>query len=538
MTLAVRVSTLSMARSMSSAKQMHRLSLCCLALIALTQTACAVSCSRQAAPRDSVSHVPGGYYASADGLCGPQLKTALSQLMANHEVFAYGTLWYYYEYTDVVIGTDNQVFDYYSPKTYYFTGFGTAPAGANKEHACPQSWWGGGAACNAYVDLFNVMPSEEKANSAKSHYPLGVVDSKPVYQNARIKVGSSARPEYRGNVFEPCDEFKGDFARVYFYVATAYADAPWGCRESVASTVAFKREEYPTIQPWLLPLLLQWNAADPVSDWEVARNERVFSQQGNRNPFIDYPQLAEHIWGAKSEVPFHVTESDVNGPDSDGSGGGFFPDDNADPSGTTDPVEDQPIGGEDLIATLLLDEDFSSITIGNDLDNNGSSEQWVGNDNFPIVSAVYQAGGAIKVGSGKKSGELTSRSLGNAADATLVVLVQVKGWTTVEGELLVSISGQPARPVAYTRTMSEGYETIALQFTGCQAQSQLTIATSSKRAFIAAVRVGTASVGDQAIHQVLSDAPTQTYCNLMGQPVATGHRGLVLASDNAIRFLR
>ena len=299
-----------------------------LALFALALATPA--CARHRAPRANAIElgIPSDYYSAADGKCGSDLKWALSQITLEHTVFSYGELWYRYEYTDVVPGTDTQVFDYYSPVVYHFIGNGAAPAGANKEHVCPQSWWGGGAICAAYTDLFNVMPSETGANSAKSNYPLGVVSGTPRYQNPNMKVGTSARPQYTGNVFEPCDEYKGDFARIYFYVATTYANAPWGNKKSVVGTVAFTQELYPTIQPWLLDLLMAWNAQDPVSEWEILRNERIFAEQHNRNPFIDYPQLADYIWGTDSQTPFSLASAQVNGQAHGEVGiGGFFPND-------------------------------------------------------------------------------------------------------------------------------------------------------------------------------------------------------------------
>lgn len=494
-----------------------------LGLVAFAQSSCcARSHKAPEAVRDSTGRVSAGYYDRAEGLCDRDLKVALGSITADHEVFAYGALWYYYELTDVVIGTDNQVFDYYSPLTYYFTGLGTAPSVANKEHACPQSWWGSGAICNAYVDLFNVMPSEVGANSAKSNYPLGVVNASPTYRNAHMRVGPSARAEYEGAVFEPCDEYKGDFARIYFYVATTYADAAWGCKESVAHTVAFTSEDYPTIKPWLLSLLLEWNAQDPVSDWEVTRNERVFSQQHNRNPFIDYPQLADYIWGSHKGEAFHFASSDLNGQQPGQEGGGFFPDGEGggdNPGGGQTSVDDDPVDTS-CLAQVYLADDFSAITNGNDTESSASSTQWPGDELFPVVVSAFEAGGAIKLGSSKKSGSIESRPLGNNAGATLLVLLQVKGWTTVEGDLLVSIDDQPAQTVAYTHTMADGYETVQLRFEHCPADCRLTIATSAKRAFLSSVYVGTPS--DQAaLQSVPADAAAgrKTYCTLLGQRV-------------------
>lgn len=60
-----------------------------------------------------------------------------------------------------------------------------------------------------------------------------------------------------------------------------------------------EQNDYPTLKPWAVDLLLKWHRADPVSQKEVDRNEAVYGFQGNRNPFIDHPELVEYIWGNK-----------------------------------------------------------------------------------------------------------------------------------------------------------------------------------------------------------------------------------------------
>lgn len=514
-----------MARSTSSNK-----SLWCIALgvviFSLAPSACADSRHGNSQPADD-------YYLPIDGKKGRELKVALGDVIRQHTVFNYGELWYHYQVTDVVPETENQVFDYYSPVVHYFTGTGAAPDGMNKEHACPQSWWGSGAICDAYSDLFNVMPSEVNANSAKANYPIGVVGN-AIYSNARMKVGPSSRSEYSGNVFEPCNEFKGDFARLYFYIATCYSNAAWGSKESVAQTVAFTQEDYPTIKPWALDLLLQWNASDPVSDWEITRNERVSAEQGNRNPFIDYPQLADYIWGDSTQFAFDLSTAIINGSGS-GQGSGFSPDDGGgdNPGGggdTPDPGDDEdsePAAAQYGISSMLLFDSFASVAQGNDTENSGSSSQWLGDDNFPDVEAAYEAGGAIKLGSSKKAGSITSRSLQNEAGVKLLVVLKVKGWTTVEGDLLVSLSGQEAKVLSYQATMGDPYQIVTAEFHDVQANAQLTVQTSAKRAFITSVRVGI-PVSQSAISPISVDgsvAPAEV--NLLGQPTRATHGILV-----------
>ncbi|MDE5796628.1 MAG: endonuclease, partial [Muribaculaceae bacterium] len=128
------------------------------------------------------------------------------------------------------------------------------------------------------------------------------------------------------NVFEPADEYKGDFARSFFYMATVYDELPWTINYMYTQNI------YPTLQPWAFQMLLQWARMDPVSQKEIDRNDAVELSQGNRNPFIDFPELAEYIWGTRTEEIFLIDEQ-----------GG-----NVTPPITGDPAITAPINGEAL----------------------------------------------------------------------------------------------------------------------------------------------------------------------------------------------
>lgn len=237
---------------------------------------------------------PNGYYNSASGKKKEQLKTALHQIVRNHTVLDYGSLWTVFRQTDQ--RPDGTVWDMYSniARTY-------SSSGLNREHSFPKSWWGGDVNA-AYTDINHLYPSDATANSAKSNYPLGVVGSNPNFNNGVSKVGSNTFPGYSGMVFEPHDQYKGDFARTYFYMVTCYQDFynKWSYLYMIDNNT------YPVLKPWSVNMLLQWHRNDPVSQKELDRNEAVFRIQNNRNPFIDYPDLAEHIWGNKMEQEFVI----------------------------------------------------------------------------------------------------------------------------------------------------------------------------------------------------------------------------------------
>lgn len=140
------------------------------------------------------------------------------------------------------------------------------------------------------------------------------------------------------------------------------------------------------------------------------------------------------------------------------------------------------------IGEMLFTEDFSDLSKGNSKETNSSPEPWNGNNNFPNVGNAFQAGGAVKLGGGSSAGSMTS-SIIDFEGGNVVVEVDVKGWTKVEGTLLLSMTGSDTLEVPYKATMSDEFETVQVLLTGVSAQPSLTIQTSKKRCFIDEVRV-------------------------------------------------
>ena len=251
-------------------------------------------------------NIPSGYYTTIDGKSTSALKTALHQIINPHtEISSYSNLPRYFESTDVYPDS-KRWWDMYSDVPRYAPSF----SGLNREHSFPKSWWGGDTDIPAYIDLNHLYPSDMYANSAKSNYPLGVVDKTktPKFSNGVTTVGTPVAGQGGGcaYVFEPDDEYKGDFARTYFYMVTCYQNLTFKTLYMVVNGA------YPTLNSWSRDLLLKWNAQDPVSQKEIDRNEKVWGYQNNRNPFIDFPELAEYIWGDKMGEAFILSEH-ING---------------------------------------------------------------------------------------------------------------------------------------------------------------------------------------------------------------------------------
>ena len=251
----------------------------------------------------------GLYYRSVEGLKKAELKMALHDLIQPDLVLSYGGkgegyTWAGFYAADWLEG--GYVRDRYSDEMRHFNEDKSAVANMNIEHIWANSWWGH-LKNNAYCDLFNLYPADASANGRKNNNPIGVVDGQVAFDNGVTKVGksSSYRADSLITAWEPADEWKGDFARTYFYMATCYSHMKdlWTTTEGWLTA---DMSDWPTMRPWVYELMLQWAKQDPVDEIEKDRNEVIFGIQGNRNPFVDYPQLADYVWGDSTEYKFYI----------------------------------------------------------------------------------------------------------------------------------------------------------------------------------------------------------------------------------------
>ena len=257
--------------------------------------------------------MPVGYYDAIDGKQDSVLKSTLGQIIRPHTAIPYGSgadkTWGVFYYSDQ--DEEGYCMDMYCDKWKKFTSVGAVVSGCNIEHSFAKSWWGG-SKNDAYKDCYHLNPSNTTANSSRSNYPLGVPtkDLKDQSVTGSLKVG---RATYEGEtcwVFEPKDEYKGDFARAYFYMATCYGDElTWRLdNKDVGSKYAMRNDSYLEFRDWEIEVLLTWHRQDPVSEKETKRMDAVSDFQHNRNPYIDYPELAEYIWGNKKGIAVKWSE--------------------------------------------------------------------------------------------------------------------------------------------------------------------------------------------------------------------------------------
>ena len=197
------------------------------------------------------AEAPANYYTSADGKSGDALRMALHDIISDHNILSYKELWYIYEATDTY--EDGTVWDMYSTCSWTYEkdqcgNYKNVCDCYNREHSVPKSWFND--ASPMYTDAFHLYPTDGKVNGQRSNYPFG-----------------------------ECAWKSGEGSAVFSSANCGLTD-------------------------YAVALFMKWHREDPVSEKERVRNDAIYGidnstgyKQGNRNPFIDYPCLAEYIWG-------------------------------------------------------------------------------------------------------------------------------------------------------------------------------------------------------------------------------------------------
>ena len=249
------------------------------------------------------AQIPAGYYNSATD-SGYVLKTQLYTIIRNHSVKSYDNLWQYFDETDID-ASDGFIYDVYSENPngtdpYNFT-YSTNQCGNysqegdcyNREHIMPKSWFNDGTPMES--DIHHILPTDGFVNNIRANYPFGETNAptKTTQNGSKLGNGTSGLG-YTSLVFEPLDDFKGDMARIYFYMATRYENVINGW-----SSPMFDGSKDKVFTSWALSMLIKWHQNDPINQKEIDRNNEIYYNiQNNRNPFVDHPEYVEKIWGS------------------------------------------------------------------------------------------------------------------------------------------------------------------------------------------------------------------------------------------------
>lgn len=257
----------------------------------------------------SFAQPPSGYYDEADGLTGFQLKTALFMITAQgHEVQPYGAIWTFFNNHEIT--EDGFIRDIFSDCDFEFgrpdeTGGNQDPGLGgnieceyyNREHSFPRAYFGGNVD-PMFTDIHHIFPADKFVNNTRATYVFADVNNPTFTSQNGSKLGPSATPGVSGTVFEVADEYKGDIARAYFYMATRYENliANW-VGNNPDGDLLMNGNSSQAFEQWAIDLLYEWHISDPVDEHEVARNNAAFIFQGNRNPYIDNPDYVCAVWG-------------------------------------------------------------------------------------------------------------------------------------------------------------------------------------------------------------------------------------------------
>lgn len=204
------------------------------------------------------SNIVNQYYASINATSGDalkqQLRTVTTQTHTKNTTYA--DCKEYLQNADADPNNSKNMILFYTGESVEKTADMTV---WNREHVWCQSlgWF---TESGAGSDLHHIRPCDPSVNSSRGNKTFG--ESSKYY--------------------EPIDEYKGDIARIIFYLMVRYAESDNYNFADIAES---------------LTMLLEWNRLDPVSEQEINRNEYIQSIQGNRNPFIDNSLYAEAIWG-------------------------------------------------------------------------------------------------------------------------------------------------------------------------------------------------------------------------------------------------
>ncbi|WP_407527972.1 endonuclease [Lacibacter sp. MH-610] len=268
------------------------------------------------------SNLPPNYYNAATGLSCAPLKTALSTIISTDAIQLTYTpgVWTAYAKTDIKRNFENTrdiIWDMYSDRgpgqnEPYEYVYGPAASGGNqcgnyskegdcynREHSFPQSWFNSTTA-PMYTDVNHLFPTDGWVNNLRSSFPFGEVTNientpgNPTQNGSKRGTGNNFG--YTGTVFEPINEYKGDFARAQFYMVTRYESLVAGWQSNGSADAVLNGTAYQAFDDWHLKLLYKWHLQDPVSQKEIDRNDSIFVVQGNRNPYIDNPQWVFDVW--------------------------------------------------------------------------------------------------------------------------------------------------------------------------------------------------------------------------------------------------
>lgn len=283
------------------------------------------------------SDVLSGEFANAE-----ELKNALSVIIAkNHKQLTYKQVWSTLTYADQDPANDKNVIEIYTGASIskYDNQTGGSGVGKwNREHVWAKSHGFPSESQWGYTDAHHLRPSDVGINTARSNNDFGAcrdTGEEVLFNGA----GTGNYLDKTTNCWEPRDKVKGDVARMIMYMDTRYQGTDTATTQmpdlvAVDRLTTTAEDDAPLIGT--LCTLYEWSQLDAVDSYEQNRNNQVYKYQGNRNPFIDRPELVKEVYGAvcgDDPNPGLVVEGDIVTPESVTEGAAYTLDASAIKSG-------------------------------------------------------------------------------------------------------------------------------------------------------------------------------------------------------------
>ena len=235
------------------------------------------------------AQIPSGYYNPATGLSGSALKQALHDIIDDHTELSYTAVVNALKVTDEDPNNSNNVVLIYTGWSYPKSSYGGLYNQWNREHTWSKSHGDFGDNPPEGTDLHHLRACDASVNSAKNNRDFSKGTTQ--YYDDGVPTGCYTA----SYIWEPRNEDKGDVARMMFYMAVRYEGDNGETNLELVSYVNSSPDGQPLYGN--LDTLLKWHNNDPVSSFEISRNNKVYQYQHNRNPFIDHPEYVNLIWG-------------------------------------------------------------------------------------------------------------------------------------------------------------------------------------------------------------------------------------------------
>jgi endonuclease I len=229
-----------------------------------------------------------------DGVSMKDAGAVQARLKRGSKKLSYGALWDVYAsvWTGLTLECTGMTEVYsgkcWTPRVDQCQQIGAEGKCYIREHSWPKSWWGGSTAPKAYTDVFGVLPADSHVNGKRSNHPYGEVPD-PNYVSSEGNKRGFCAPNlgYYGTCFEPVDRVKGFVARGHLFYSVRYIDE--------FSCCSLPQVDEHVMEPWYKTLIKKWHKEFPPQAWEREFNDRAYTWQGNRNPFIDFPELVDAL---------------------------------------------------------------------------------------------------------------------------------------------------------------------------------------------------------------------------------------------------